>query len=90
MGVEVECDTAEQLAEAVAAGADMVLLDNMTPVQVAEAATFVAGRCPIEVSGGVTLALVAEYAAAGADFISVGALTHSAPVLDIGLDLVGG
>ncbi len=90
MGVEVECDTAEQVAEAVDAGADMVLLDNMTPAQVAEAATVVARRCPVEVSGGVTLALVAEYAAAGADFISVGAITHSAPVLDIGLDLVEG
>jgi nicotinate-nucleotide pyrophosphorylase (carboxylating) len=90
VGVEVECDSSEQLAEALDAGADMVLLDNMTPAQVAEAAAFVARRCPVEVSGGVTLALVAQYAAAGADFISVGALTHSAPVLDIGLDLVEG
>ena len=86
--VEVECDTVEQVAEAVSAGADMVLLDNMTPAQVAVAAEHVAGRCPVEVSGGVTLDTVAAYAAAGAAFISVGALTHSAPALDIGLDVV--
>lgn len=88
--VEVECDTLDQVAEAVAAGADMVLLDNMTPEGVAEAAAVVAGRCPIEVSGGVTLDSVAAYAAAGAAFISVGALTHSAPALDIGLDIAAG
>jgi nicotinate-nucleotide pyrophosphorylase (carboxylating) len=86
--VEVECDTPEQVAEAVVAGADMILLDNMTPAAVAAAVQLVAGACPIEVSGGVTLASVGEYAAAGATFISVGALTHSAPVLDIGLDVV--
>ncbi|MDQ6613717.1 MAG: carboxylating nicotinate-nucleotide diphosphorylase [Actinomycetota bacterium] len=88
--VEVECDIAGQVVEAVGAGADMVLLDNMTPAEVAAAAALVAGRCPIEVSGGVTLDSVADYAAAGAAFISVGALTHSAPVLDIGLDVVTG
>jgi nicotinate-nucleotide pyrophosphorylase (carboxylating) len=88
--VEVECDTPDQVAQAVAAGADMVLLDNMTPAGVAAAVALVAGRCPIEVSGGVTLASVPEYAAAGAAFISVGALTHSAPTLDIGLDVVVG
>jgi nicotinate-nucleotide pyrophosphorylase (carboxylating) len=87
--VEVECDTSIQVREAMDAGADMVLLDNMTPDQVVAAAEVVAGRCPIEVSGGVTLESVAAYAAAGADFISVGALTHSAPSLDIGLDIGG-
>ena len=66
----------------------MVLLDNMTPAEVAAMSALVAGRCPIEVSGGVTLDSVAEFAAAGAAFISVGALTHSAPALDIGLDVV--
>jgi nicotinate-nucleotide pyrophosphorylase (carboxylating) len=85
--VEVECDTTVQVAEAVGAGADMVLLDNMTPLEVAAASEVVGKRCPIEVSGGVTLDSVAAYAAAGAAFISVGALTHSAPVLDIGLDI---
>jgi nicotinate-nucleotide pyrophosphorylase (carboxylating) len=85
--VEVECDTARQVKEAVAAGADMILLDNMTPSQVASAVELIAGQCPAEVSGGVTLESVAAYAAAGAAFISVGALTHSAPALDIGLDI---
>jgi nicotinate-nucleotide pyrophosphorylase (carboxylating) len=85
--VEVECDTLEQVKIAVDAGASMVLVDNMSPAQVVEAVAAVAGRCPVEVSGGVTLETVADYAAAGADLISVGALTHSAPVLDLGLDL---
>ena len=85
--IEVECDTLEQVRTAVAAGADMVLVDNMTPEQVADAVAAVAGAVPVEVSGGVTLDTVAAYAAAGADLIAIGALTHSAPVLDIGLDL---
>jgi nicotinate-nucleotide pyrophosphorylase (carboxylating) len=85
--VEVECDDASQVSEAVTAGADMILLDNMTPDEVAACVSLVDGRCPIEVSGRVTLATVPAYAATGVDFISVGALTHSAPVLDIGLDL---
>jgi nicotinate-nucleotide pyrophosphorylase (carboxylating) len=84
---EVECDTLEQVKVALAAGADMVLVDNMSPADVALAARLVAGRIPIEVSGRVTLDTVASYAASGADLISVGALTHSAPVLDLGLDL---
>ncbi len=86
--VEVECDTLAQLHEALAAGASMVLLDNMTPVEVAEAVQLVGGRLPVEVSGGVTLDTIGAYAAAGADLISVGGLTNSAPVLDIGLDLI--
>ncbi len=85
--VEIECDTLEQVNEAVEAGAGADPLDNMTPADVAIAVSLVAGRCPVEVSGGVTLETVAAYAAAGADLISVGAITHSAPVLDIGLDL---
>jgi nicotinate-nucleotide pyrophosphorylase (carboxylating) len=84
---EVECDTLDQVKVALAAGADMVLLDNMAPSDVALAARLVAGQIPIEVSGRVTLETVTAYAAAGADLISVGALTHSAPVLDLGLDL---
>jgi nicotinate-nucleotide pyrophosphorylase (carboxylating) len=84
---EVECDSIEHVKSALAAGADMVLLDNMGPAEVASATALVDGRVPVEVSGGVTLETVAAYAAAGADLISVGALTHSAPVLDIGLDL---
>ena len=85
--VEVECDTLDQVAEAKGAGAALVLVDNMTPDEVAKAVAIAGGAFPIEVSGGVTLDTVAAYAAAGADLISVGALTHSAPVLDIALDL---
>lgn len=85
--VEVECDTLEQVTEAVAAGADLVLLDNMTPEQVRAVRARVGEGVRLEVSGGVTLERVGAYAEAGADFISVGAITHSAPALDIGLDL---
>jgi len=85
--VEVECDRLDQVREAAAAGVDVVMVDNMAPDQVAEAVAAVAGRALVEVSGGVTLATVAAYAAAGADLVSVGALTASAPVLDVGLDL---
>jgi len=84
---EVECDDLEQVRLALAAGADMILLDNMSPAQVLEACREVEGRVPLEVSGGVSLDSVADYARAGATFISVGAITHSAAVLDVGLDL---
>jgi len=91
--VEVECDRPEQVTEAVDAGASAVLLDNMTPSLVSECVALVRARAApgsvlVEVSGGVTLDTAAAYAAAGADLISVGAITHSAPVLDLGLDLV--
>jgi nicotinate-nucleotide pyrophosphorylase (carboxylating) len=84
---EVECDTLDQVKVGMAAGADLILLDNMDAASVAAAVRLAGGRIPIEVSGRMTLESVASYAAAGADLISVGALTHSAPVLDIGLDL---
>jgi nicotinate-nucleotide pyrophosphorylase (carboxylating) len=84
--VEVEADTLEQVAQAVAAGADMILLDNMSPRQLRAAVQLVAGRARTEASGGVTLRTVRQIAQAGVDFISVGALTHSAPAVDIGLD----
>ncbi len=90
--VEIECDALCQVAEAARAGADVVLLDNMDPGTVveaiAEARLDAPGPILTEVSGGVTLATIAAYAAAGPDRISVGALTHSAPALDLGLDLV--
>ena len=86
--VEVECDRPDQVSEAVAAGATMVLLDNMTPAEVAACVALVGGRIPVEVSGGVTLENVGDYAEAGADLISTSAITQSAPALDIGLDLV--
>ncbi|HEV2370040.1 MAG TPA: carboxylating nicotinate-nucleotide diphosphorylase [Acidimicrobiales bacterium] len=88
--VEVECDDADQLKVALDAGADMVLLDNMTPDQVAacvETVRAVAPETPVEVSGRVSLEAAPAYARAGADFVSIGSITHSAPVLDIGLDL---
>lgn len=86
--VEIEADTVAQAEAAAAAGADCVLLDNMTPEDVTAAVTAVGGRCPLEVSGGVTLDNVAAYARTGVDFIAVGTLTHSAPAVDVGLDLV--
>jgi len=89
--VEIECDALDQVAEAARAGADAVLLDNMDPGTVVEAIAVAhvnAGSILTEVSGGVTLATIGAYAAAGPDRISVGALTHSAPVLDLGLDLL--
>lgn len=85
--VEVECDRREQVEEAVEAGATLVLLDNMTPDQVADCVALVGGRIPVEVSGGVTLETAGAYAAAGADLISTSAITQSAPALDIGLDI---
>ena len=85
--VEVECDTAEQVAEAVAAGADAVLLDNMAPDDVARCVALVAGRAYVEASGGISLATIGAYATTGVDAVSVGALTASAPALDLGLDL---
>ena len=93
--VHVECDSLEQCIEALDAGADAVLLDNMTPDEVracvAAAEVRQGGmvrRTLLEVSGGITLATIASYAGTGADMISVGAITNSAPVLDLGLDLV--
>ena len=84
--VEVECDRIEQVQEALDAGADLVMLDNMEPDLVAQCVELIDRRAKVEVSGGITLANLGDFADAGADFISVGALTHSAPVLDIGLD----
>jgi len=86
--IEVEVDTLEQLHEAMVEGIDAVLLDNMTPDQLREAVGIVAGRAITEASGRVTPATAPAIAASGVDLISVGWLTHSAPVLDIGLDFV--
>jgi nicotinate-nucleotide pyrophosphorylase (carboxylating) len=85
--IEVEVESLAELEAALAEGADVVLLDNMGPDGVAEAVRRTAGRAVLEVSGGVNLANVAAYAAAGADRVSVGALTHSAPALDISLEV---
>jgi nicotinate-nucleotide pyrophosphorylase (carboxylating) len=85
--VEVECDTVAQVAEAVEAGADLVLCDNMSPAQLREAVAVTAGRARLEASGGLTLDTARDVAATGVDYLAVGALTHSAPALDVGLDL---
>lgn len=85
--VEVEADTFDQVRAAVAAGADRILLDNMTLDQMREAVALVAGRARLEASGGVTLATVRAIAETGVDDISVGALTHSAPAFDLTLSI---
>ena len=85
--VEVEVDSLEQLADVLDAGADLVLLDNFDTAMMGQAVRLNAGRATLEASGGLTLARAAAVAATGVDFIAVGALTHSAPVLDIGADL---
>ncbi len=84
--VEVEADTLEQVAQAAAAGADIILLDNMTTAQMRQALKIIRGRAITEASGGVNLKSVRNIAATGVDFISVGAITHSARAVDIGLD----
>ena len=89
LDVEVECDTLEQVEEVVAAGADLVLLDNMTDDQMRAAVAICRPKAVrTEASGGLTLDRARAVALTGVDFISVGALTHSAPVLDLGLDLL--
>ncbi|MEU9481345.1 carboxylating nicotinate-nucleotide diphosphorylase [Streptomyces sp. NPDC048191] len=85
--IEVEVDTLHQLREVVEAGADLILLDNFTPDECAEAVGIVHGRALLEASGRLTLDTARLYADTGVDFLAVGALTHSAPILDIGLDL---
>jgi nicotinate-nucleotide pyrophosphorylase (carboxylating) len=84
--VEVEADTLEQVDQALAAGCDLVLLDNMNAVQLRLAVQKCKGRAQTEASGGITLASIRAVADAGVDFISVGAITHSARAVDIGLD----
>jgi nicotinate-nucleotide pyrophosphorylase (carboxylating) len=88
MKVEVEVDTLEQLDEALPAGPDVVMLDNFALDDLAEAVRRVGGRIPVEASGGVNLQTVRAIAETGVDVISVGALTHSVSVLDIGLDAI--
>ena len=85
--VEVECDTLAQVAEALDTGADLILLDNMNTTDLAKAVELAAGRARLEASGGLTLADARAVAETGVDYLAVGALTHSAPVLDIGVDL---
>jgi nicotinate-nucleotide pyrophosphorylase (carboxylating) len=84
--VQVEIDRIDQIEPALAAGADRLLLDNMPPPLLREAVALVAGRAPLEASGGVTLETIRAIAETGVDYISVGRITQSAPAVDIGLD----
>ncbi|WP_432901167.1 carboxylating nicotinate-nucleotide diphosphorylase [Micromonospora matsumotoense] len=85
--VQVEVDTPAEAVEAVEAGADFLLLDNMSPATLREVVAAVGDRAELEATGGLTLEVAAEYGATGVDYLSVGALTHSSPILDIALDL---
>jgi nicotinate-nucleotide pyrophosphorylase (carboxylating) len=85
--IEIEVDTLDQLREVLSQQPDLVLLDNMRPAQCAEAVAIVNGACKLEASGGISIENARAYAESGVDYIAIGALTHSAPVFDIGLDL---
>ena len=86
--IEIEAETLEDVREAVAAGVDSILLDNMPPATMREAVAFVAGRATLEASGGVSLETVREIAETGVDFVSAGALTHAARSLDVSLEML--
>jgi len=88
LDIQAECDTLEQVRDALAAGADRLLLDNMSPHTLRQAVEIVGGRIPLEASGGVTLETIRSIAETGVDFVSVGAITQRAPAVDIGLDFV--
>lgn len=87
MPTEVEAQSLEQVDEALHAGAEIILLDNMSMVDIAEAVRRCRGAAKTEISGGVTLARMPELAATGADYVSIGALTHSAPAADLSLEI---
>jgi len=88
LSIQAECDTLEQVRDALAAGADRLLLDNMPPQTLRQAVEIVGGRIPLEASGGVSLETIRSIAETGVDFVSVGAITQRAPAVDIGLDFV--
>jgi len=88
VSIEVETTCQKDVEEAVQAGADTLLLDNMSPEQIKTAVDYIGGRAKTEISGGVTLARLKELAGTGADFVSVGALTHSAPAVDISMNFL--
>lgn len=85
--IEIEVDTLQQLRELLPLNPDLVLLDNMSPAQCAEAVSIVGGAFELEASGGISMSNAREYALSGVNYLAIGALTHSAPVLDIGLDM---
>lgn len=86
--IEIECDTLEQVAEAAEIGVDIIMLDNMIPSQILEAINIIDNRAIIEASGNVSLDTVIDIAKTGVDMISIGKITHSAPAVDIGLDII--
>jgi len=85
--IEVEAQSLQQVEEAIAAGVDVIMLDNFQPADMARAVELIGGRCEVEASGGITLETVRTVAECGVDYISVGALTHSAPALDLSLEI---
>ena len=87
MPIEIEAERLDQVDEALAAGADTILVDNMSTPDIRKAVSRARGRAKIEISGGVTLERVPELATTGADYVSVGALTHSAPAIDISFEI---
>ena len=87
MKIEIEVDTLDQLLEVIEAGADVVLFDNMSVADMREGVAMIAGRMLTEASGGISLDTAKAIAETGVDLMSVGALTHSAPILDLGLDI---
>jgi nicotinate-nucleotide pyrophosphorylase (carboxylating) len=86
--IEVEAETLAEVADALAAGVERILLDNMTPEEARRAVELVAGRAQLEASGGISLGNVRTYAETGVDFVSVGALTHSARSLNVSLEVL--
>ena len=87
MPIEVEAQSLADVDAAIAAGVDVILLDNLSTAEIRDAIARIAGRAKVEVSGGVTLDRVPELAETGADYVSVGALTHSAPAADLSLEI---
>jgi len=85
--IEVEAQSLSEVSDALAAGADIVLLDNLSTPDIIDAVRECRGRAKTEISGGVTLARLPELAATGADYVSIGALTHSAPAADLSLEI---
>ena len=87
MPIEVEAQSLEQVDQALTAGVDVILLDNLSTEDIREAVRRIAGRAKTEISGGVSLERLPELAATGADYVSIGALTHSAPSVDLSFEL---
>lgn len=85
--IEVETESLDEVREALAAGAEIIMLDNMSPALIQEAIAIIDGAAIIEISGGIGLDTLADYAMAGVDVISVGALTHSATAADVSLNI---